>query len=275
MLKGKYYLRNREFLELALPLDTIVRKLLVPFLFIVASAAYFYGLPYPVGILTALLLVFVLVSGGIFYVIDRGLAPAEPAYFVLLTIDCVLTAVTTYFSGGVESFMPIIYGIIGVLAGFTLPLWAVSGVALTAGASYFSELMLERSHLIPHFIIFKEHIPFEAYAHSTYLLVMPLAYFSMFIAVTFIAYSVAEILRKRKASLLELNQQLDMSSKLLVRRDLELNDLNRSLDERVGERTRELQEFHDITVGREIKLEEMESEMNGLLKELGREERYK
>lgn len=251
------------------------RKLLVPFLFIVASAVYFYGIPYPVGILAILLLVFAMVSGSIFFAIDRGLAPAEPAYFILLIIDCGLTAITTYFSGGVESFMPLIYGIIGVLAGLTLPLWGVMGVVLTAGIAYFAELLLEKFHLIPHFMIFKEHIPFESYTHSNYLLIMPLAYFSMFIAVTFLAYSVAEILKKKKEYTLELNRRLDINSKLM-------NELNHNLDEKVGERTAELQEkikelekFHDLTVDREIKLEELEQEVNGLLKEMGRGEKYK
>lgn len=41
------------------------------------------------------------------------------------------------------------------------------------------------------------------------------------------------------------------------------------------ERFRELEEFHDLTVGRELKMVELEKEINGLLRELGREPKYK
>ena len=46
-IKGKYFKINKEFLEVALPLDIVVRKLLIPILFIIAASAYIFGLSYP------------------------------------------------------------------------------------------------------------------------------------------------------------------------------------------------------------------------------------
>ncbi|MDD5382461.1 MAG: PAS domain-containing protein [Candidatus Margulisbacteria bacterium] len=43
----------------------------------------------------------------------------------------------------------------------------------------------------------------------------------------------------------------------------------------LAERMKELEEFHDLTVGRELRMVELEKEVNALLKELGREAKYK
>jgi len=272
-MKGKYLAKNREFLELVIPLDLVVRKLLIPFLFVVACASFYYGVGYPIAVLSVLLLIFILVSGGAFYIMDRGWLPGDLTYFTLLACDCVLVAVSIYYTGGMESFMPMIYGIIGVLAGLTLPLWGILGIITVAGTAYFVELALEVYRIIPHFTVFKEFIPAENYLRSAYVRIIPLANFALSIAVTFMAFSVADILRKRKEKLAELNAELDLSAKLLVRRDLELNEVNQTLENKVKERTRELQdkvtelkEFHDLAVGRELKMIELEKEIEKLKK---------
>jgi hypothetical protein len=234
-MKGKYITKNREFLELVLPLDVLVRKLLIPFLFLIGCASYYYGVGYPIAVLSVLLLIYIMISSGAFYIMERGLLPGDPTYFTLLAGDCVLVAVSIYYTGGMESFMPMVYGIIGVLAGLTLPLWGILGIITVAGTAYFIELALEAHRIIPHFTVFKEFIPAETYLGSAYVRIIPLANFAMFIAVTFMAYSVANILKKRKEKLAELNAELDLSAKLLVRRDLDLTLINQQLEEKIHE----------------------------------------
>jgi hypothetical protein len=232
-MKGKYLAKNREFLELVLPLDVLVRKMLIPFLFLMGCASFYFGVGYPIAVLSVLLLIFIAVSSGAFFIMERGWLPGDLTYFALLACDCVLVAVSIYYTGGMESFMPMIYGIIGVLAGLTLPLWAILGIITVAGTAYFIELVLEVHRLIPHFTVFREFIPAETYLRSAYVRIIPLANFAMFIAVTFMAYSVANILKKRKEKLAELNAELDLSAKLLVRRDLDLTLLNQQLEEKL------------------------------------------
>lgn len=234
-MKGKYLTKNREFLELIIPLDLVVRKLLIPFLFVVACASFYYGVGYPIAALSVLLLIFIIVSGGAFFIMERGWLPGDLTYFALLACDCLLVAVSIYYTGGLESFMPMIYGIIGVLAGLTLPLWGILGIITVAGTAYFIELALEVHRLIPHITVFREFIPPENYLSSAYIKIIPLANFALFVAVTFMAYSVAEILRKRKERLAELNTELDLSAKLLVRRDLDLTIVNQQLEEKLHE----------------------------------------
>ncbi|MFH1684053.1 MAG: PAS domain-containing protein [Candidatus Margulisiibacteriota bacterium] len=45
-------------------------------------------------------------------------------------------------------------------------------------------------------------------------------------------------------------------------------------EEKLREKVAELEEFHNLAVGRELKMIEMEKEVNALLKELGREQKY-
>ncbi|MDD5382458.1 MAG: PAS domain-containing protein [Candidatus Margulisbacteria bacterium] len=46
-------------------------------------------------------------------------------------------------------------------------------------------------------------------------------------------------------------------------------------EEKIQEKITELEEFHNIAVGRELKMIELEKEINALLKELGKEPKYK
>lgn len=294
-IKNKYYARNQEFLELIVPLDVMVRKLLVPFLFLMACAAYFYELSYPLLPIGVILIAFMIISEGAFLLIRRGKWPAVNIYFCLLVMDCILTSAAMYYSGGIESFIYVVFGIIGVLAGLTLPLWGVMGVIFMGGIGYSTVLLLESNRILPHFSIFKELAPVGLHLRSDYLIIIPLANFVAFVAVSFMIYSVANILHLRKQRMGELNLELDKSSKLLVRRDLDLNtanqeldrnlteltDLKSSLEQKVKARTRELEEkvaeleqFNNLTVGRELKMVELENEIDHLLKELGREPRY-
>lgn len=328
MVIADWKAKNKEFLELVLPLDIVARKLLIPLLFLIAVVSYFYSIPYPLLPLAVILGVYFLISEVAFWLIKREYFPAAPVYFLLLCADDFLVAAAAYYSGGAESFAPIIYIVIGVFAGLTLPLWGIFGIILTGGMCYFGELAIEAFGLLPHVNIFKEFIPPEAYLSSAYMRIIPLAYFTVSIAIALTAFTVAELLEKRNKHLYGLNLDLDKSSKLLVRRDLEVNDINRQLDEKihelealkagleakVKERTRELEEakagleikvtertaelekerasleekvkdrtrelesakagleekvaeleeFHDLTVGRELKMIELEKEIESL-----------
>ena len=246
--------KNKEFLELVLPLDLVVRKLLVPILFLIGLVAFLYEIPFPLPAVTIILLIYILVSGTVFWIIRRGFLPGEIAYFILLVIDCFLVTAAIYYSGGIESFMPTVYAIIGILAGLTLPLWAIVGVITVSASLYAAELFLESAQMIPHITIFQEFFRQEQYHVSNYYRIIPLANIIVVIALVFVAHTMADILRKRKERLAALNFDLDKSSKLLVRRDLEANDINRQLDEKIHE-------LEELKTGLEAKVKERTGEL--------------
>ncbi|MFH2034672.1 MAG: HAMP domain-containing sensor histidine kinase [Candidatus Margulisiibacteriota bacterium] len=233
MKKGRYFERNQEFFVIAQHLDVIVRKLLIPLFFVIALASYLYGIAYPILALALIVLIFFIVSGAVFWVIKRGVFPAEPCYFVLLLIDCVFLAFATYYTGGAESFVPLVYIVVGVLGGLTLPLWGVVGVIVSVGVCYFVELLLEMNSLLPSLGLFGIFIK-EAYL-SPYFRIVPLAYFVGFVAITFLSYQVAEILRKRRDRLLVLNRELNINSQLLKNNEVELKMANSELDKKLSE----------------------------------------
>jgi hypothetical protein len=288
--------KNKEFLELVLPLDLVVRKALVPVLFLIGLVSFFYRIPYHMVPLTIILLTFILASEAGFWIMRRGLLPGESAYFMLLVFDCFLVAGAVYYTGGIESLVPTIYAVIGLLAGLTLPLWAILSLTVISVVLYISELWLEAARIIPHISIFPELIRQEQFFSSNYYRVVPLTNVAVAIALIFIAYNVAVFLRKRKDRLAAANSDLDKNLKLLTHRDQELIGLNQKLDGKVQEleqlkagleknvlartgeleaRVKELEEFHDLTVGRELKMSALEKEIDALLQELGREPRYK
>jgi hypothetical protein len=255
-MTGKYYKKNYEFLELANPLDTAVRKILIPFLFLIALIAYLFSLNYPLMAIFMILLIYVLISGAAFWIIGEGLIAADLVYFILLAIDCVLLAFTLYFTGGIESFVYVLFGIIGLMAGLTLPLWGMAGIISLAIISYFSELALEFFEVIPHISIFKGFISPVHYDQFLYVIIIPLSNMAAFLISAVMAYTIAGILRKREEKLALANQQLDDNARLLSQRSEEVNKINQildlkvkeleelknSLEQKVAERTRELAE---------------------------------
>lgn len=268
MQGGKYLERNIEFLELANPLDLVVRKLLIPILFLFGAAGFFLGINYPLLPLAVILFLFLCASSGAFWLIKKGWFSYEVIYFILLLVDAVLLTFAVYFSGGIESPLFMIFGIIGVLAGLTLPRWGILGVIAVSISLYFTELALEIYQAIPHVIIFPEFIPASAYFHSYYLRIIPFAIAISFLAVTLISFFFAEILRKRKTALAKLHQEIDVNSQLLIARDQELTSLNKRLDEKI----RELEEakagleknIAERTADLKIKVAELEKTENSL-----------
>jgi len=290
--KGKYFERNKEAYELIERLDTIVRKFVIPLFLLVAFTAIHWKIPYPIlpiGIVVAFYIISIALGN---FIIKNGFLPFEKAYFSVLFLNCIFIAFETYFTGGIESFIPIFYIIIGVLAGLTLPLWGIVSITLTAGICYISELLLEIYNIVPHISLFKEFMPQASYKSSIYMRITPVAYYIITITIISLAFHVSNNLRKRQEYLSNFNKDLDKSSKLLVRRDLEINSLNQELDnkihelealktgleERVKDRTKELEtaknkleekvseleEFHDLTVDRELKMIALEKELEKL-----------
>lgn len=241
MLKGKYTEKNRGFLEIAQPLDAIARKLLVPLLFLVVCTSYFLGIPYPLIPLLIIFLMFSVINGTYFRAMRQGLFPAETLYFLIMLSDAVLLAFAIYYTGGPESFAPVLFIVIGVLAGLNLSFSKFFLVIITCTISYLTELALEASSLIPHISIYNEFLAAEIYTQSSYLRVIPLAYIVVFVSITFISYSVAESLKKDRARLRSLNQELDNNSKLLDEKYHEVEELKNSLEDKVRKRTSELE----------------------------------
>jgi hypothetical protein len=301
-MNGKYFDSNRDFMEMIQSLDEVVRKTLIPLLFLLAVAAFLYGLPFKLVPLGALLAVFFIVSEIMLRTIKNGFVQGEIGYTALLSFDCILLAFTMHVSGGFESFAPLLYAIIVMLAGLTLPFWNMAIVLLFSVLSYFIELQLEISGAIPHMRIYQEFTPPTIFADSAYLRVTPAANLAVGISLALLAFTVAEMLRRRKERLVKLNKELDQSVKLLARRDLEhvtinqqldekvreLNSLKEELETKVNERTNELnnkvieqestskklkdnlaelEAFHDATVGRELRMIELEKELETLRQE--------
>jgi len=80
-------------------------------------------------------------------------------------------------------------------------------------------------------------------------------------------------------------QQLPISLSAMARKDVEghligyfitLIDLSetRKMQQALETKLAELEEFHDLAIGRELKMIELEKEINRLLQELGREPKY-
>ncbi|MBN2058017.1 MAG: hypothetical protein JW782_04420 [Candidatus Saganbacteria bacterium] len=288
---------NQEFLEIARPLDLAVRKLLVPALFILALMAFHFGIPYPILPISIIFVLFLAVSSLCLWLIDRIPFPAHKIYFLLLAFDCLLLAVTTYYSGGPQSFVPAIYLVISTLAGLTLPLWGVIGITVIAGISYLGELLLEVNGILPHLDIFPEFLPAAQYAASSYLRITPLAYCLTFACIIFLSYAAAKQLRQHRSSQNLLSQELDQSTKAISQRDSRLFSLNQELEQKVHElehfqykleekvssrtkeletakqdlenKIKELKQFHDLAVGRELRMIALEKELKDLKKKVG------
>ncbi|KAF0135079.1 MAG: hypothetical protein FD145_217 [Candidatus Saganbacteria bacterium] len=309
MEKAKYLDKNLEFIDLVLPLDRIARKLLVPVLFLIATSSFFYKLHYPIFPLTVILVLYLIISALAFWIIKKGVVRADLMYFSLLVVNCILLGFAIYFSGGIESFALPLFAVIGVLAGLTLPLWAIVGVIIIPGTIYIIELAAEYLGIIPHVEIFKEFIQPSEYATSMYMRIMPISNFVVAVAIIFIAYTVAENLRRKKENLAETSRALEIKSKLLVDRDQELIKLNQQLNIKIGEqevlkkdlemkvaertaslnvtiselqkkenelkdKLEELEQFRKLTVGRELKMIDLEKEIDRTLIQSGELPKY-
>ncbi len=264
MKNGKYIEVNKGFLAIVLHMDLLIRKSLIPVLFFVGVISYFYGIAYPLFQLGILFLIYFFASEIGFWTIKKGNASAENAYFFILFVDCILLSAGIYYSGGIESFLPAVFCVIGVLAGLTLPLPGLLGIIFTALICYFTEIALETFRLIPHVSVFKEFFSQEQYIRSAYLRIVPLMDSVIFIVLTTISYSVSNLLRNREKHLAALNDDLNKSAELLVRRDTELISLNRELDKNV-------RELEELKANLEKKVKERTQEMetaNEKLKEL-------
>lgn len=86
-------------------------------------------------------------------------------------------------------------------------------------------------------------------------------------------------LKESRQKVLEYNMKLE---EVRARRIGDIETERGSLEEKVSERTRELEEklaeleeFRKVVVGRELKMIELEKEVNSLLAEVGREQKYK
>ncbi|MFC1637543.1 hypothetical protein ACFL1W_00835 [Candidatus Margulisiibacteriota bacterium] len=296
MVKGKYFEENQVFLDLVRPLDLLLRKFLIPTLFLIVIVCAFLGLSYPIMPLVILVLFYLLVSELMLRLIGHGLVHHDPGYSANLVIDILLVAFATHYSGGIESFVPIIYIVIGVLAGLTLPLWSVLLVAVTSGFAYYSVLALEAFGLLPHFNIFTEFVTCGNFMGSAYIIVTPLMYYLVYLAIVAMSYNVAARLRRQRERQAKLNLELNQGRELLTKREeqldhkvKELEAFKAKLEENVAARTKdlkettsnlagkvkELEEFHDLAVGRELKMIELEKEINQILSELGRPPKYK
>ena len=227
--------KNNIFLDTILPLDTVVRELLIPCIFLVGIFAYIYGVSYPLWPLGMIVAAFIIVSGIGIYVIRKGLMPGEVVYFVLLLIDAALVTAALYYSGGVESSIQGIYAITGVLGALALPFWGVIGLTATIIVFYLAEISLETMSAIPHINIFPEFFRQSQYPDSGYIRIDVLFNIMIMVALIAVAYIVADRLRKKKEYYEAMHFDLDKSAKLLVRRDLELNELNQQLDAKVME----------------------------------------
>jgi len=302
---------NREFMEMIKPIDLIVRKSLIPFLFIMAVVFLWFGTPFPIVPITWVLVIYLAINSLIFWIIKKNFCPADIAFMILLSLDCPLLAAAIYYTGGFESFMPILYMIIGLLAGLTLPFWGIILVILIGLVSYLTVLLLESFQLILHIPIYKEIFAATVYFDSPYLLILSIAYMATFVGTTFISYAIANVLRQNRAKLQLTNRELDdkvgeleelkggLEAKIaertsdlekakggleveVAKRTEELVKEKASLEQKVKDRTAELQEkmsdlegFNKLAVGRELRMIEYEKEVNTLLKELGREPKYR
>ncbi|MFH2034674.1 MAG: ATP-binding protein [Candidatus Margulisiibacteriota bacterium] len=233
MKTGKFLQRNKEFLDLLLPLDLYVRKLLIPLLFVIGLASFLYGIQYPMLKLALVAVVYFFASELCFWIIKNGLLPAVWTYFILLLFDCLVLSVCTYLTGGaIESFLPILFIVIGVLAGLTLEIYMIASLVVFTGCCYFFLVSMEIYGLMQFPVNFGL-LSQESLRYSAYPRITPLAYFTVFVAITFMSYRLSNMLKARGEYFSRLYKDLDRSSKLLVRRDHENMMLNQELDDQL------------------------------------------
>jgi hypothetical protein len=297
---------DEEYLGIVRFVDNVTRKVLFPFLFLLAFIGYIFGVPYPVGPLIVLLLVYVAVSSAVIRLINQRASLARGWYFLLLCFDGVLGGLAIYYSGGIESFLPQALIVVAVLVGLTMPLRQLIVIILVYSASYLLELLLEGLAVIPHVTIFPGFLNPAEYSRSHYFLIIPTANILSFAAVSLNAYFVARLLEKRERQQEALNGRLEAETRRLKEQELEKAGLQARLNTEVSElqamkvklektvekreneltvRIGELEQINErlkqkmaesersiqLAVGSELELIDLEKETNELLAELGRQ----
>ncbi|MFH1643290.1 MAG: hypothetical protein ABH967_01475 [Patescibacteria group bacterium] len=213
-----------------------------------------------------------------FYV-DRAktISGIENVYFIVMVENILLLDWLVYNIGGVEWLGPVFY-LFPVVYG-NIIFSRVKGFLITTitGLNYVLLLFLEYFNIIP----FRKFFTLGVNFHNDSAYVLTTVSFMIF---TFYAIGLAvniltDFLRKRTLALEKTKLELEeLQSALEIRikaRTKELEELTQSLDQKVVQRTNELQErinelerFHELTVGRELKMIELKEEIKKLNNQL-------
>jgi hypothetical protein len=304
--------QHKQDIEIIINNDNVSRKTLLPALFVLMLCFLVLGVPYPWRELSALMIVYSFVSIVVIAFIKRGWGQPMKLYFWLAWFLNVLCMLTMHYTGGIASFVFPIYTTIMVLVALTLTGGQVVVILLIAVLTYFAEVFSEAAGWVPRLAIFPELFRSVDYAVSPYVRVVPVANVMALVAITYLAYQVSLLLKKRREQLISLNEKLLGEEKLARQREgenltlheetekkiAELEDLKAHLEEKVREKTAslmskvieldqagqqlnakiaELNETHNLITltGRRQQVETLKKEVDGLLGKLGRPPKYR
>jgi diguanylate cyclase (GGDEF)-like protein/PAS domain S-box-containing protein len=229
----KEYSEDERIIERALFADKIVRLVLLPLLFGIVVVAYIKGIPYPLMPIVILLVTFYIIAQISLALIKRNFYPRR-VFFIRLIIDVALIAIAVHYSGGIESPVFILLGIVFIMSAMVLPFKHSLFVFLSGGAAYITDIWLEYYRIIPHIHIFKI-FGANAFQDTAYILT-----FSMIIVFVFAGMAILTgyLTRVLDAQVKEISQAKAHSDSLV--KDME--KIKATLEDSVKERTTELEE---------------------------------
>ena len=229
----KEHSEDERIIERALFADKIVRLVLLPLLFGIVVVAYIKGIPYPLMPIVILLVTFYIIAQISSALIKRNFYPRR-VFFLRLMIDIALIAIAVHYSGGIESPVFILLGIVFIMSAMVLPFKHSLFVLLSGAVPYITEIWLEYYRIIPHIHIFKI-FGANAFQDTAYILT-----FSMIIVAVFVGIGILTgyLTRVLDVQVKELSQAKAHADSLI--KDME--KIKATLEDRVKERTTELEE---------------------------------
>lgn len=218
---------------------------------------------------------------------ERSLAAVAALQVI---VDQIMYTLVVYYTGTVESIAPVLYFITILIAS---SLYKAKGIILTgllAIVLHNSVLIAELKGLIPHIAGY----PGTVWFGNPFVTRGKIIGFVFYMAVA-VVFSIilSGLFRKRERKLREQKDELLTKTQALTEltkeleeakasleikvkaRTKELEELTESLEEKVQGRTKELQDrirelekFHQLTIGRELKMVELKEEIKKLKEEL-------
>jgi len=250
------------------------RKIEAVFFIIAVLLKTSFGVPFSPGIFGGIIFLF-LATFFFDYLLQKQDSLEEAEFICFLYWFFNITFITFIFYcigniwwlGAFMIVVPIIH------ANIMLPQRKGMLLALHAIICYCGFAIAEFLGLIPHqqFFALNE----EIYRDPFYLLTGLIVGILLLPYITYITSVSSEVLRERTKELIKTSQELEeIKSVLEIKvkaRTRELEDINKGLEQRVEKRTKELQKrvgelqkFHDLTIGREIKMIDLKKKIKEL-----------
>jgi len=257
------------------------------FLFLMAVFKVFFNVSFP---LPLFFLVFIMLASTFIYALafDKIKNPSLDliikSYFVFMLFDLIILSMVIYFLGGVLWIGFVFYAFYAYINFLILPSRYVFYLILHSSFLYILVVISQYYNIYPYKLFFPAGE--KALESFSFLATTTVAAIAFLWLVAYYGNVFYQLLRKKIEDLKKTKEQLEEARTTLeVRikaRTRELLEERQSLEEKVKERTKELEKergelakkiaelekFHRVAVGRELKMRELKKEIEKMKEEL-------